>query len=488
MKNRIFAFVLILILALSMTSCGTKTTGSNGKTKITFSFWESSTDKEMETALTTLAEEYNKVNPNVDIVLSSQPVGGYQEWMKAQISSNNMPEIEFNNPSDILEQFKAGLIVSLADELSQPNPYSKSGMGWKDDFVDGKLSAANAFYSENYSVPISGLGLAYFYNKDIYEKLGLTPPKTWEEMLVNFKKVDEAGINPVAFMGQKRDAVDWLAWEICTGLYGNKILGDTNINVDGDSSLSSNEVAKAIDSGYYDITKQGEYQEMYLKYLDMVKEYGKYSKDASGLDEAGAKAQFLSGKAAHIFSGSWDVKSFLMNKDMPFKIGAFASPQFTKESGQYAGGSMAIMSVQPIAVTKSAAKDDSKKAAAIDFVKFITAPENYKTYVEKTFNMPIVKGLDVDPVFIAFSGGTRPPIGLYSMGGTINEYNNYNANLSMLSGESVNMNRLLNNVQKGLAETAKTSMENDGLSKENNYKLDTIKKTSEDYRFIEPVK
>jgi ABC-type glycerol-3-phosphate transport system substrate-binding protein len=57
---------------------------------------------------------------------------------------------------------------------------------------DGKLDTAhNYLYEPSFAIPYSGLGIAYFYNKDIYEKLGLNVPKTWDEFMSNCQVIKE---------------------------------------------------------------------------------------------------------------------------------------------------------------------------------------------------------------------------------------------------------------------------------------------------------
>jgi len=474
MKNKIFYFLSGFICIILIAACGSigirnsalKQDKKNDAVTINVSFWEPSIEREFENAFTHIAEKYNKIKPNVKINLMVQPVNGYQEWMKAQISSDNMPDVEYNQPVSINQQIKSGLIENLENELNATNPYSDSGNLWKDDFNFDKIQSiykqSDDINMQTYSIPIIGLGLAYFYNESIYENLGLHPPETWDEIMHNFKIIDEAGINPVSLMGQKVDAVDWMAWEICTGLYGEKFLNDTKLNTNGDDYISDFEISQAIRSGYYNISKQGEYHDLYVKYLEILKEYGRYCHNASGLDEIGAKAQFLSGKSAHIFSGSWDVKSFSMNDEIPFKVGFFAFPKFTKENSPYAGDTMTIVSLQPIAVTKSVNKMDGKREATIDFIQFLTAPENYEEFIKEIYNIPVVRGIDIDPVFKLFTGGKRKTIGLYSITDRSSVYNNYSVNLSMLSGETIDMNIALANVQKSLDNIAKTYFQEDG--------------------------
>ncbi len=467
MKNKFKKLTALFIAAsAALTGCGLKsgspTSDSGGEAvTVTFSFYEPSVNKEFETTFSKLAEEYKETHPNVTIKLMSQPNNGYQEWIQSQFVSDNAPDIEYNMPAIFNEQVKGGLLVDIGEYLDQPNPYSDTDRPWRDDFIDGKVEAAQMSRGDRYAIPISGLGIAYYYNMDLYDKLGLKVPKTWAEMIANFKKIQESGTDPVAFMGQKEDAVGWISWEIATGLFSEEMLSDPNLNFNGDNNLDNYEIYKAIDKGFYDITKEGKYRDDYKKYISYMKEYGKYCPNLTGLDEAGAKTLFLSGMAGHIMSGSWDLQSFMTDDTIPFKVGVFPFPKFTKEDSDTPGDGMAIVDVSALAITTHANKNPQVLEAAVDFLRFITSTDKYPEFIEGTYAIPVMKDVDVDESFIAFQGGSRTPVGIYTIGSTKAEYANNNANISALSGENVDFDYMATNTYKALKLMVEGSKEKD---------------------------
>lgn len=301
--------VTAVVMAAAMTIISLAGCGGDGgqgkasdKVKISFSFWEPSTGTEMEDALSKIVENYKSVRPDVEVELISQPVGGYQEWIKTRFASNQAPTIESNHATVIGEQYKQGLTVDLKEALEGENPYDKKT--WKDCFVDGKLEQATDYTQPwHVALPLFDLGVAYYYNMDLYEKLNLKIPETWNEFIHNCEVIEQDGTNPIAFMAQKKDAVVWFMWYLNTGLLGDAFLSDNNININGDCAVSNNEIAAAISNGKIDLTT-GRYKELQERFWDEVKKYAKYSQNATGFDEAAAKSQLLTGKAAHLMSGS----------------------------------------------------------------------------------------------------------------------------------------------------------------------------------------
>ena len=472
MLRKIITLIMCAALVLSVASCGESNEVASDKIRVTMSFWEPGVNQEFETAFKEIITEYNKVRPDVQIELISQPYDGYQQWITSQFSANSAPIIEYNHSATLADQFRNGLLLDLREVLSQPNKYA-GDEAWADTFIDGRLDPANNYTSDRFSIPIQGMGLAFFYNKAVYDELGLTPPATWDEFMANCAKIAETPTNPIALMGMKDDAIDWLAQYITTGLFGNYILADDKINFNGDTALDDKEIVRAIKEGHFDITT-GEYNKMYKKLLDMVAEYSEYTKDAVGLDEVGAKAQFVGGKAAHIMSGSWDIPEFINNDERDFEVSAFPFPKFTKDNYEHAGGSMVVIGVQPFAITSKAKENPEVEEAAKDFLQFMTAPANYKIFVERTLSIPVVKDVDVDSIFTSFTEGTRPPLFLFVLNSKLAAFNGKDAVKQVLSGKKDGFDDMAKKQQESIDMWADESIERFGISAETNYDTDSV--------------
>ncbi len=508
LKKRILSFTLVSVLALSTLvgcSVGSKSSDSNssgdtekGSTasptstesepvEINISFWEGGTEQEVENGLNKVIEAYKNIKPEVKVNLISQPSDGYAQWLNTRYASNGMPEIVMSQPTLLRDAFEQGFLLNIENEFNNPNEYA-NGTVWKDIFVEGSLSNVHAdLYDPSYAIPLQGLGLAYYYNKTTYDQLGLNVPQTYNEFIENCKVIEKNDINPIALPAMKKDAVSWMIWYYTTGLFGNKYLSDAAININMDKTIQNNEHVKAIEEGLFDITK-GDTKKDFEKYLDYIEELAKYAQKSTGLDEAGAKAQFLSGKAAHLMSGSWDLKAFVLDNETGIEIGAFPLPEFTSENSEYAGAQLTIASYTPFAITKTAERDENVRKAAIDFMKFLTAPDNYKLFVETAACIPAVNDLDVDESFKAFTTGNQPllPIFARSSGNSPMDINN--ATINVLSGEKYNRDELIKDVQSSFVDYAEAFKEKLEISKENNYKIDELPKVGGEFVPLKPTK
>ena len=410
--KRLIAFLCVTAISMSlMSGCGKNNAKKGDDIELTFSFWEPGISKELENTINAIIADYEAEHKNVHIKTVVKAVSGYSQWISTQAAVDNLPDIESNHAGELDGQYNSGMIVDLAEDLNSPNPYNENKT-WKDMFNEGTLLKTKY----KYCIPYFGTGLSMFYNKTLYDKLGLSIPKTWDEFTANCEVIEKEGITPIAFMSQKNDAVDWLIWELTVGVAGKKLLSDPNINYNGDVYVSDQEVVKSIKTGYLDYTKNKELQDLYRDYLKYFKEYLRYSPNARGLDESAAKTLFMTGKAAHIETGSWDIEGLMLNKEMKFEVGTFPFPRFTSKNCKYGGLGMSVNSTQPLAVTKSVLKQEGKKEAAIDFLKYFTSPKVYSKFIEGAKQIPVMKDVDVSPVFKGFVSEGYSPMYFYKLG------------------------------------------------------------------------
>lgn len=421
--KRIFCALIAAVICLSGCGSGDTPQTEEQKIHISMSFWEPGAKNELKSAFTQIAEDYASVRPDVEIELLVQPVQKYNDWLTERCAESDMPTIIYNEKANLIKMDRARLIYRLDDALRTADRFQNNEI-WADTFDEDKLRyTVDINGKTGLAIPLSALGLAVYYNMDIYRANGLKTPQTWSEFLKNCEVIEQSGVNPISFMAQKGDAVNWLQWVLCTNAFGRKFLGDKAINTDGDNVISQEEMAYAVDSGAYDVTKEP-YKSIYRQYLIMVGQYAKYAHNAEGLDEDGAKEQFINGRSAHLFTGSWELKNILKNPDIGFEVGVMPFPVFTSEDSAYGGERMTIRTASCLAVTKMKNSDGTtpEQEAAVDFLKFLTSVEEYRKYAGNTGTVSTVKGVGQREELDAFAG-TIPSIEMFSMGRSEWAYN-----------------------------------------------------------------
>ncbi len=68
--------------------------------------------------------------------------------------------------------------------------------GWDKSFPKG-FQASSTVDGKQYFVPTSYYWWAVYYNKKVFEKYGLEPPKTWDEFMAVNETLKKNGIHPI---------------------------------------------------------------------------------------------------------------------------------------------------------------------------------------------------------------------------------------------------------------------------------------------------
>ncbi|MGM0882524.1 MAG: extracellular solute-binding protein [Bacillota bacterium] len=224
--------------------------------------------------------------------------------LKAEMAAGNPPDIfEVFGGADLKLYVKAGHMLDLTSIIEE--------LGIKDQFaslseftIDGKV----------YGLPFGGYSEAIFYNKKIFSELGLSIPTTWEQLLDVSEKIKAAGYTPFGLAAKD-------AW--VNGMLWNSVM-ERHVGMDAMNKVVTGE-AKWTDENFV---------KGFAAYADLVnKDY--FTKGALGLAYADQGAQLLSGKAAMVFTGSWDANRFTSDEagDLKGQIGYFAFPSITGGAG-----------------------------------------------------------------------------------------------------------------------------------------------------------
>jgi len=160
-------------------------TAASAPVKLSFLGSQNQNDAVMITALT---DAYTALHPNVTFDIEI-PAGGGTEidnLVKTRLATGDMNDIFYYNSGSLLQALHPS--DSLVDLSKEP-------------FMANIADSFKPTVSQNggtFGVPV-GFAAAggVLYNKKVYEKLGLSVPKTWAEFEANNEKLKAAGIPPV---------------------------------------------------------------------------------------------------------------------------------------------------------------------------------------------------------------------------------------------------------------------------------------------------
>lgn len=237
------------------------------------------------------AKELKEKNIDVTINLEMPSSDQYGTTLQTRLSSNDAPDLfTISAASDLATYQKAGYLMDLTGQpfVSKLYPNVKSTVS-----LDNKV----------YLVPFESTVWGYLYNKDIFEKCGLTPPETLDEMKNAVSTLKAKGYTPFELAFQEQWVPQLMTALTLGGTVSGSIPDWTNRMYEDKGSYS--EIASIFDV------------------IDLIMQNGTSRAMETGSEQG--CADFANGKAAMFVDGTWAAESIL-KVNPNFKLGAAALP------------------------------------------------------------------------------------------------------------------------------------------------------------------
>jgi len=214
------------------------------------------------------------------------------QLLAGQDALSNM-SMAAGTPSLMQQFIDADQVVDLSAELAE--------LGVADKILPAAESTIKALYGEDtlYSLPTEFNIEGFWYNKEILAANGIEAPATWDDLVAAAEILDGAGVQPFSAAGKD-------GWPI-TRLVGDYIARDLGPDAlkavaDGDAKLTDPEYVKAADE------------------VAALGEAGYFGEAIGSIDYNASINEFLTGKAAFFYMGSWALANF--NDEAQNTIGA----------------------------------------------------------------------------------------------------------------------------------------------------------------------
>ena len=372
---------------------------------------------QVENGLKAAADEWVKMNPEAKAEVEIRPWEGFEDWLLTQLVAGTAPEVCQSH--GWVEHYSRDLAIRFNEYLEQPSPYSDSKR-WMDDFMGGLIERYGSPNSDYCMVPLDSVDSGIYYNKTIFDKLGLKPPKTFTEWFAVCEELKKAGYNPIGIDGNKPN-FSFFHW-------GLRIVGDrlqahkfpklnlrpyreswpvdrlmTDPTATAGEMLDGEEIVLGFRSGLLDPTQSPEFAYAYEAFAELA---GKYGQPGWQSTEGKSNVQsFLQQGIAMIFSQTTQLKPWQkdiasMPKEQQFEFSTFLYPTFDKpfskeipvpEWGSRSVGGIGVK----IGVPKP--KNADVEAAAINFVQWLTSPKGNQMVMDNgdPIGPAVIKGVVV---------------------------------------------------------------------------------------------
>ena len=318
MKTKLFAWLLVVLMVVSLTACATSNadasapadpssdasetssavseTSDNNETIEVWVHYEETVNPNENAWWTKKCAEYAEKN-GVTVNLSAIPLDDYlYTKLPTSFATGSGPDVFLASAAVITPYINSGVTLDLAPYMSEE---------LKADFTPTAFEGIQIGDSI-YAIPFEADLLAFFYNKDMLAEAGIEVPKTWSELkdaAVALTTDTTWGLNFHTAPGaHSRMQFPIFVWQ----------QGKNLIEADGTSNLNSPETIKALQY-WHDLMASGGLMET--------------DGDMDGM-------KLIGEETAMMISGNWEILRF--EKDYPdFPIGVAQIP-LPDEGGEYA--------------------------------------------------------------------------------------------------------------------------------------------------------
>ncbi len=184
-------FIGVLFLALLM--AGASMVGAAEPVKLTF--WGIQRPNETDSLGLCLMNEmkaFEKANPNIKIEYNYTENEAYKTKIQVAMLGGAGPDIFFNWGGETQAIYsREGMLLDLTKSVSKDYWGLSKGL-FSNHSYNGKI----------YGIPFYPTVNTVWYNKVMFAKYGITPPKTWSELLTVCEKLKSQGIIPFTIGGK----------------------------------------------------------------------------------------------------------------------------------------------------------------------------------------------------------------------------------------------------------------------------------------------
>jgi multiple sugar transport system substrate-binding protein len=259
-----------VVLGLAATGCSSGGSSSGGKTALTVEDYFSQPNA------ATYDKIYQACGKSIGVTVKSTHVAGAGLIAKVlqQSSSKTLPDVLMLDNPDVQQIASSGALSPLAN-------YGITGSG----FAPGVLKAGT-YKGDLYGLAPAVNSIALFYNTDILKAAGVTPPKTWDELKADAKKLTKGSQYGFAFSGINTYEG---TWQFLPFMWTNG--GD-------EKDINTPQTAEALQL-----------------LVDMIND-GSTSKSVVSWAQSDVLDQFTAGKAAMMINGPWQFPALAKFPDL----------------------------------------------------------------------------------------------------------------------------------------------------------------------------
>jgi N-acetylglucosamine transport system substrate-binding protein len=294
-----------------------------------------------------MASQYEALHPDLHIRM----------WGSPRVSDKVRPRILRRDPPEIVLAdlpvwllIKGNRLQPLNRWLDQP-AYGDTTGRWRDTFLPGVLDVLT-HRGNVYGVPVYFGGYVVFYNRGMFRQHGWEVPRTWDEFERLCKTIKAAGIAPFAFHGKYPVYAQAIYFSLLQRIGGLEVIqAIDDLTPHCFQSTANVETARLLQHIAQDYFQPG----------------------CMAMNHIEAQSQFIFSKTAMVACGLWLRKEMEDKMPADFELSCFDWPPLNTDIPYcwHGGGGAFLMSFV----------DAPERAAAVEFMRYMTAKENMRVWV-----------------------------------------------------------------------------------------------------------
>jgi multiple sugar transport system substrate-binding protein len=235
--RRASAVLLATGLALSVAACGDSDKGSSagGKTTITVNCEPAKDQKLDRKFFEDDIKTFEKANPDIHIVAHDAFPCDDPKTFDAKLSGGQMEDVYYVYFTDVAK-------ILSRHQAADISPYTASFTGYAD--INPSLMSIFKDGSKVYGLPRNNYSMGLLYSRKLFKQAGLNPdqpPKTWDEVRADAKKISELGNGTVGY--GDFSANNQGGWHFVSEMYSQ---GGSAVSSDGKHATVDTAQGKAV--------------------------------------------------------------------------------------------------------------------------------------------------------------------------------------------------------------------------------------------------
>jgi raffinose/stachyose/melibiose transport system substrate-binding protein len=357
--------------AAALAACGDsgpKKDGAAGGSGTDASYWFLS-GAPAEAVRKGAVDRFNQANPSNKIVTTAFQNDAYKPKIKTALGAGQGPTIIWGWGGGGLKSYvDAGQVEDLTDWFGQ-------NAAVKDRLFPSSFGAATV-NGKIYAMPSETVQpIVMFYNKKVFNQVGVQPPQSWEDMMALVPKFIAKGIAPFSLGGQSR-------W---TNMMWLEFLYDR---------IGGTEVFQAVYDGQKDAWSNPASIQALTKMQDLIRAGGFIKGFSSITADSNADVALLyTGRAAMMLHGTWTYGTMQSQGGSFIKDGNLGYMNFPPVEGGKGDPTNTVGNPGQYLSISSKATDAQKESAKKFFASGLLQDQEIKDWIG-TGGVPIVKGSD----------------------------------------------------------------------------------------------